>query len=179
MLIYMERSQHKFNSQAFFPDPLQILEHPIDYIENKAQSAVNFFEHPINTTKAFFNDEGTSVKNFIENPITSVETGLSAIRDEITAIPSSIETGFNDISYFANQVESAVKTVGEDIEKGADFTWSEAKLVGGEIYDFGKGAITFTERLAQFIENNYQLLLMAGAVYTGARFYNEVKQVWT
>lgn len=174
----MERSQHKFNSQALFPDPLQILEHPINFIENKAQTALNFFEHPINTSEAFFNDEKTSVKNFIKNPIGDFTSGLEQIRDEISAIPSSIETGFNDISFFANQVESAVKTVGKDIEKGAEWTWAEAKLVGEEVFDFGKGAITFTERTAKFIENNFQLLLMVGAVYTGARFYNEVKQVW-
>jgi len=165
-------------TQSFFTDPLNAIEHPIDFIENKAKSALNFVEHPINTTKAFFNDEETTAKNFIKNPIGDFTSGLEQIRDEIRAIPSSIETGFNDISYFADRVESTVKTVGEDIEKGAEWTWDEAKIVGGEIYDFGKGAINFGERTVQFIENYYQLLFMAGAVYMGARFYNEVKQVW-
>jgi len=175
----MERNQHKFKSQSsLFPDPLQIFEHPIDYIEYRAKNTWQFVTHPIDTTKQFFKDEEQGAKNFIKNPIGTFDEGLGQIRDEIEAIPSAIETGFNDISWFANRVESSVKTVENDIVKGGEWAWDEAKIIGSDVYNFGKGAVNFGERAVYFVENYYQIILMAGAVYTGARFYNEVKQVW-
>ena len=171
----MERNQHKFKGQSLLGDFEGFIEHPIDTLEGKAKKVEQFIVHPVDTTKAFFNDTENSAKNFIQNPLGSFETGLSEIKNEITEIPKALTKGWNNLETFTNTIESSIETARDDVELAARWTWNEGKIIGGELEDFGVGVFNFGRKSVNFVENYYKLILLAGFVYTSARFYNEIK----
>jgi len=130
----MEKNQHKFKGQSFLGDIEDFVMHPIDTLEGRAQKAVQFAIHPIDTTKKFFNEEVKDVKNVVQNPLGSFESGLTEIKNEITEIPRALTQGFNNLETFTNTVESGIETARDDIQIAGKWIWNESQIIGEKMW---------------------------------------------
>lgn len=165
------KRSNKFHQLDLFGNPLDVIFHPIDTIENTGKDILRFVEHPINTTKAFFNDKETATKNFIKNPLGTFKNDFTEVVNAIEKIPTEIR---QDVNYIGDTIQN----IEDDFYSAGKFIYKEGKIIGTDIYDVGKGAFNFAENSVTFVEKYYKVALFGVGSYFVARWYNELAQVF-
>lgn len=152
----MQRTQHKFNSQAWYDDVWNFTK---DY--TLIGSVVKTFEGDKTESKNPVLKAGGSLINEL-NPVEIKNGSLNLKTPDV----------FGDALKVGREIEQDIKIIGDDMLVAGKYI----ENVAVDAYDIGKGLYKFVGNGVWFVETYYKVILFGGAVYVGARFYNEVKQ---